>query len=102
MNRPANFIHNVPHSEEAKRKISEDHIRRYARGWNNGFPAKQVVAIRDGKLVSVFPSANSLAKMFGVKRDVICRVCRGERKSYRGFKLFYEEDFDKWYPHITD
>lgn len=101
MNKPANFVHNVPHSEEAKRKISEDHIRRYAEGWKAGFPSKQVVVIRDGKLVSVFRSASSLAKTFGVGIDVICRVCRGERSSWHGFKMFYEEDFDKWYPHIT-
>lgn len=96
MNRPANFVHNTPHSDAAKRKISEAITRVHSERASYGFPKKAVVAIRDGRLVSVFPSAASLSRHFGVRNSVICRVCRGERKSYRGFRLFYESDFDKW------
>lgn len=96
------FIHNTPHSEESRKKMSESAKRLHAEGKLKSFLGKPVVAIRDGKLVSVFPSASALAKAMGVNNKNICRVCCGERKSYRGFNLFYEEDFDKWSKLLTD
>ena len=82
--------------------MSEKAKRLHAEGKLRSFPKKPVVAIRDGKLISVFQSATALAKAMGVRKDNISRVCRGERKSYKGFNLYYEEDFEKWSKLLTD
>lgn len=86
------------HSPEVLERMSRVH-----RG-NPGKPpvykGKPVVAIKDGKLLTVFPGAAAVARHFGVCRGIISRVCRGERNSYRGIRFFYEDD-PQWLKLIT-
>ena len=52
-----------------------------------------VVAVKDGKLFKEYQSATS-AQEDGYKRDSICRVCCGKRKTHRGLKWMYLSDYE--------
>lgn len=82
-------------SDETKRKISEsgknrewtDEQLEHVRSLN----AKEVYQLdKEGNLISVWESAAECARQLGFKRQNIYRVCRGERKKYKGFKWSYE------------
>jgi len=81
-------------SEESKLKIStsmknkvwtEDQLKRM------GEANSKVIYQYDlnSNLVNVFCSVAEAARNLGFKRQSIYRVCRGERKSYKGFKWSY-------------
>lgn len=81
-----------------------EHLRRVKCG-DSGKPpmytGKPVVAIKNGKLLCVYPGASVAACKFGVSRGIISRVCRGERKTYQGIQYFYEDD-PRWLELIKE
>lgn len=56
---------------------------------------KSVVAIKDGKLMSVFPSSAEAGRKTGINASNIRAVCRGERRVAGGYRWFFEAD-DSW------
>lgn len=87
------------HSEEVLERMSR--VQRGNPGKPPVYKGKSVVAIKDGKLLTVFPGAAAVARHFGVGRGIISRVCRGERASFRGIQFFYEKD-PAWLDLIHD
>lgn len=88
-------------SKKTRRNISKGNKKAYKEGRMRPpiYQGKKVVAIKDGKLIGVFKSAQAVATHFNVGRGVISRVCRGERQTFHGFNFFYEED-SKWIDFI--
>lgn len=49
----------------------------------------------DNTVVKIYPSICSILKEYSTfKHGRITRVCNGERKTYKGFKWMYSEDFN--------
>lgn len=52
--------------------------------------SKRVGAFKDGELQMVFPSTNEAGRQ-GFNQGNVCRCCRGEQKTYKGFTWRYLE-----------
>ena len=94
------------HTEEARRKISEaqkgkHHTKETRRKMSEGHKggksslSKRVEIFKNGLSLGIFPSVGELVRqseeLFGKKlnRGHISAVCRGERKSHKGFQFKY-------------
>ena len=47
---------------------------------------------KDGLFIGSFTDGKTAAKILGCSRDMICKVCRGEKKSFHGFRFSYERN----------
>lgn len=78
-------LHGKNISEETKRKISKSLSGVY----NNPKKSKQVAQYTlDGELVKIWCSANECGRN-GFNCGHVCACCRGEQKTYKGFKWKY-------------
>ena len=75
----------------------EESVKRGKRASTNAIinTSKKVAVYKDGDLKGIYPSVNELERKseqdFGIKFDSrsISRVCRGERKTYKGYTFKY-------------
>lgn len=102
------------HTEEIKKKISES-LKGKVSGKNNGFynhhrtkeeidkiikAVKEKLSIKvyqctlDNNLIKIWDSASE-ADRNGYTQGSVSACCRGERKTHKGFKWMYKEDYEK-------
>jgi hypothetical protein len=67
-----------------------------------GSNKRQVIGIRGGKIVGVYPSLDAAGRRLGLFSQNIRHCCRGRRKRCGGITWFYESDFEKWSNFLTD
>ena len=81
-----NHMYGKHHTDETKRKISENHP-------NN----KTVVQINPNtnEVVNTYYSVHEAARQTGFSQSCISACCRGERKTHKGYKWIYLEDYNK-------
>ena len=84
-------------SEEAKKHMSESGKKKFENGfeiWNKGLPSNRRKCVTcytmDGEKVATYDSIRGAALELGLNSGSICRCCKGERKSYKGFIWKYE------------
>lgn len=103
------FVKNHPRSSSTTGTRSEQTKKNISRGLRKAFKegritppkykGKQVIVIKDGKLLGCFESATKLARHFKVNIVNITRVCNKKRNSFRGMLFFYESDRE-WLKYI--
>ena len=92
-------------SEEHKRKLSEankgKHLsdeskRKMRESLTNGKLSIPIVQIdpTTNKLVNVYPSSNEAGRQ-GFRQGHISACCNGKRKTHKGYKWMYLEDYEK-------
>ena len=81
-----NHMYGKHHTDETKRKISENHP-------NN----KTVVQINPNtnEVVNTYYSVHEAARQTEFNQSNISACCRGERKTHKGYKWIYLEDYNK-------
>ena len=95
---------NTPHNKGKKLSeyMSDDNIQKVMSGlrrtgrpdiWKDN--AKQIVAIKDGKLCGVFSHSNDAMRKTGINARNIRSVCNKLRKTAGGYQWFFEES-DEW------
>lgn len=57
-------------------------------GWN----ARRVVAVKDEKLICVYPSMREAEHRTGIHQKKIKRCCIGKKKDIDGYQWFFEDD----------
>lgn len=60
-----------------------------------GHNARQVVALKDKRLIAVYPSSNAAERKTGICSRNIRSCCYGIRKHARGYEWFFEDD-NQW------
>ena len=65
-------------------------------GWNK----KQVIGIKEGRIVGVFESSISAANTHSIIARNIRHCCEGKRKRCGGIYWFWEEDYDRWSKYL--
>lgn len=60
-----------------------------------GNNAKQVIAIKDKRLIAVYPSSNAAERKTGICSRNIRSCCSGKRKHAGGYECFFEND-NQW------
>ena len=100
-NHPSLSYTTKPHSEQTKNNISKGLKKAFKEGRVKPpkYKGKQVIAVKDGKLLGCFESATKLAQHFKVNKVNIIRVCNKKRNSFRGMLFFYESDRE-WLKYI--
>ena len=83
------------HTEETKRKISETLTGKYC-GENNP-NSKPVIQIdpNTNEIVNTYSGTSEVARQTGFNQSAISSCCRGERKTHKGYKWMYLEDYNK-------
>ena len=83
------------HSEETKKKMSEAKKGKYC-GENNP-NSKPVIQIdpNTNEIVNTYSGTNEVARQTGFNQSAISSCCRGERKTHKGYKWMYLEDYNK-------
>jgi hypothetical protein len=61
-------------------------------GWNK----KQVIGIKENRIIGVFESATKAAERLKIQRRNIAHCCAGKRNKCGGIRWFFESDYDKW------
>lgn len=84
--------HSSLHRKEEIQKYGKH--KGFIGGWNKGktqdaWNSKEVVRIEDGK---IYKSTGKAAKDINGRTEYIWRVCKGIRKTYKGFHYIYKED----------
>jgi hypothetical protein len=67
-------------------------------GWNK----RQVIGIKDGKIIGVFESATKAGKQLNLTRRNISHCCNGKRKHCGGIRWFFEDEINKWIIHVSE
>jgi hypothetical protein len=85
--------------------LTEDNIRRYLQyadtiGYERGMGAvkkqgvpRQVVQVKDGKIINTHNSLSKAARNIDGKPESILRVIQGRRHTYKGYQWFYKDQF---------
>ena len=83
------------HTDETKRKISETLTGKYC-GENNP-NSKPVIQIdlNTNEIVNTYSGTSEAARQTGFNQSAISSCCRGERKTHKGYKWMYLEDYNK-------
>ena len=77
------------HSEESRQKMSESHKGKDT--WNKGITGKIHQYDMDMNLVQVWDNLEDIKNAGFIKPNVVT-VCKGRRKSHKGFIWKYEKD----------
>ena len=80
------------HSEEAKKKMSENHAD--FSGKNNPAAKKVAQCDKQGNIIKIWDYAKQVEEELGIKRSNICKCCKGKLKSAGGFVWKYAEEKD--------
>ena len=62
---------------------------------------KQVIGIKDGKIIGVFESATKAAEILGLIRRNISHCCNGKRNRCGKIQWFLESENSKWFKYLT-
>lgn len=79
----------IKHSEEAKRKLREARLGNYF-GEMNGKSKKVNQYTMDGNFIKTYDSINLASKELNIPNSNISEVCRGIRKSAKGYIWKYQ------------
>ena len=87
-----NGMYGKLHSEETKNKMSE--IAK--KGKDNPKSIKVVQLDKNtNELIKIWDSINEAQRKEGYQARCICACCKGKRKTHKGYKWMYYEDYDK-------
>ena len=87
-----NGMYGKHHSEETKNKMSE--IAK--KGKDNPKSVKVVQLDKNtNELIKIWNSINEAQRKEGYQARCICACCKGKRKTHKGYKWMYYEDYDK-------
>lgn len=65
-------------------------------GWNK----KQVIGIKENRIIGVFESATKAAERTKLIRRNISHCCEGKRKHCGGIRWFFEADIERWINYV--
>ena len=96
-----NHMYGKHHTEETRKKMSKSLKGKkhpmYGRTGENNPKSKPIVQISliTNEVVKVWGNANEVARQGGFDHSAIAKCCRGERKTHKGYKWMYLEDYNK-------
>ena len=74
---------------------------RVSKAMTNGKLSKPVLQLSlSGELIREWPSAGECGRN-GFDQSAVAKCCRGERKSHKGFRFMYADDFIEKFGYIT-